>query len=71
MMPEHMQVLTVNYNAVLAEPRRHAQAIQQFLDRPLQLDTMVAVVTQPLYRNRAGHRRSEDSSGLGNDSPQY
>jgi len=49
----HMQVLTVNYNAVLAEPRAQARAVQQFLDRQLQVDRMVAVVEHQLYRNRA------------------
>jgi hypothetical protein len=58
---EHMQVLPVNYNAVLAEPRAQTQAIQQFLDRPLQVDKMMAVVEQQLYRNRAAPHRSEGS----------
>jgi hypothetical protein len=58
---EHMRVLPVNYNAVLAEPYTHAQAIQLFLGRPLQVDNMVAVVEQQLYRNRAAPHRSTGS----------
>ena len=57
---EHMQVLTVNYNAVLAEPHMAVRAIQQFLDGHLQADKMVAVVEQQLYRNRAEAPRPGD-----------
>lgn len=49
----HMAVLDVDYNQMLAAPRPHLVVVNQFLDNILDVDRMVAVVDQDLYRNRA------------------
>lgn len=49
----HMTVLDVDYNQMLAAPRPHLAAVNQFLGNILDLDRMAAVVDQDLYRNRA------------------
>lgn len=45
--------LDVNYNEMLADPTSQTQAINQFLDQPLDESKMTAVVNPNLYRNRA------------------
>lgn len=45
--------LDVNYNEMLADPTPQTQAINQFLDQPLDESKMTAVVNPNLYRNRA------------------
>lgn len=45
--------LEVNYNEMLADPTPQTQAINQFLDQPLDESKMTAVVNPNLYRNRA------------------
>ena len=51
-----MQVLDVNYNALLANPGPGAQRVAAFLaevaDAPLDVDAMARVVEPTLYRNR-------------------
>lgn len=50
---KHFTVLEVDYAEVLNAPRREAERIAAFLDRPLDLDKMASVVDPNLYRNRA------------------
>lgn len=45
-------VLEVNYNELLADPRRHAARVAEFLGGGLDLDAMTGVVDPSLYRNR-------------------
>ncbi|MBM4465832.1 MAG: sulfotransferase [Chloroflexi bacterium] len=49
----HVEVLDVDYNAVLADPIPHACRINAFLGGLLDEEAMVAVVDSQLYRNRA------------------
>lgn len=49
----NMQVLHVDYNAMLLEPAPYVMQIDQFLPRPLDADAMQAIVDPNLYRNRA------------------
>lgn len=49
----HIAVLDVDYNQMLVAPRPHLVAVDQFLGNILDVDRMVAVVDQDLYRNRA------------------
>ncbi len=49
----HIAVLDVDYNQMLAAPRPHLVMVDQFLGSSLDVDRMVAVVDQDLYRNRA------------------
>lgn len=48
----HMEVLYVQYHAVLDQPRDQAQRIQDFLERRLDIGKMVHVIDPTLYRNR-------------------
>lgn len=48
----HMAVLTVHYNDMLQQPAQEAQRVSQFLQRPLDVAQMTAVVDPALYRNR-------------------
>ncbi len=50
---ENMDVLYVHYHDILHRPRAQAQRVRQFLGRDLDVEKMVAVVDQSLYRNRA------------------
>jgi hypothetical protein len=52
------QVQELDYKGVLEDPRRHAERIRTFLQRPLDVDAMVRAVEPSLYRNR-----SEEPSG--------
>ncbi len=45
--------LDLHYKAVLETPREHAERLCDFLRRSLDVDAMVGVVDQALYRNRA------------------
>jgi hypothetical protein len=49
----NMDVLFVNYNELLSEPRIQLQTIDSFLGRRLNIDEMANVVDTSLYRNRA------------------
>ena len=48
----HLEALDVHYKAVLENPRVEAQKMYDFLALPLDLEKMVGVVDQSLYRNR-------------------
>jgi hypothetical protein len=50
---KNMEVLYVDYHEVIAHPTASAQAVQHFLGHRLDVQSMVAVVDQALYRNRA------------------
>lgn len=52
------QVHELEYRAVLADPRQHAQRIRAFLGRPLDVAAMAGAVEPSLYRNR-----NEEPSG--------
>jgi hypothetical protein len=43
----------VHYRQAIENPRAAAQALRDFLDLPLDVDAMAAVVDRSLYRNRA------------------
>jgi hypothetical protein len=49
----HFEVLELHYKEALADPRAQARRIAAFLDRPLDVEKMAAVVDAQLYRNRA------------------
>lgn len=51
-MHPNFQVIEVNYNELMREPRAHAERIAQFLGQPLDLDAMARQVDASLYRNR-------------------
>ena len=48
----NMEVLYVNYNALLAEPKAFCERITNFLGLPLDQTQMLAVPDHQLYRNR-------------------
>ena len=48
----NMEVLYVNYNALLADPAPYCEQIAEFLDLPLNQTRMLAVPDKQLYRNR-------------------
>jgi hypothetical protein len=50
----NMEVLYVNYNALMLEPKTFCEKVTEFLDLPLNQAQMLAVPDQQLYRNRAG-----------------
>lgn len=50
----HMEVLYVNYNALMANPEPFLQKIKSFLNVSLDQERMLAVPNAMLYRNRAG-----------------
>lgn len=49
----NMEVLYINYNALMAEPESFCGKITEFLDLPLNQSQMLAVPDRQLYRNRA------------------
>ncbi len=49
----HVEALEVNYRDVIEAPRVQAEKIRAFLRLPLDVEKMVAVVDERLYRNRA------------------
>lgn len=49
----NMDVLYVNYNALIAEPKPFYDRITEFLGLPLNQNQMLAVPDKQLYRNRA------------------
>lgn len=50
---QNMECFYVNYHAIVKEPLRGAQEIQRFLQVPLRVEEMAAVVDPSLYRSRA------------------
>lgn len=49
----NMEVLYVNYNALMAEPELFCDRVIEFLDLPLNQAHMLAVPDKQLYRNRS------------------
>jgi hypothetical protein len=49
---DHLEVVEVNYNELIQDPRSVLQAIDRFLKRPLDVSAMEAVINPELYRNR-------------------
>lgn len=49
----NMEVLYVNYNALMAEPGSFCEKVSEFLGLPLNQSQMLAVPDSHLYRNRA------------------
>ena len=52
----NMEVLYVNYNALMAEPGPFCDRISEFLDLPLNQAQMLAVPDKQLYRNRKAEK---------------
>ena len=50
----NMDVLYVNYNALMAEPKPFCEKVIEFLGLPLNENQMLAVPDGQLYRNRGG-----------------
>jgi hypothetical protein len=48
----HMQLLSVDYNGMLADPTAPANQVNQFLGGKLDIPAMTAVINPQLYRNR-------------------
>lgn len=48
----HIEVLPVNYNALVAEPSRYAEQIRDFLGTDADIERMASAVDASLYRNR-------------------
>jgi Sulfotransferase domain len=48
----NMEVLFVNYNALMKNPERFCEQISEFIEMPLDQNRMCAVPDQHLYRNR-------------------
>lgn len=48
----HMRVLPVNYNALIAQPRRLAEQVRDFLGTDADTERMASAVDPALYRNR-------------------
>jgi hypothetical protein len=49
----HIEVLYVNFNSLIAGPKPLCVKISDFLGIPMNIDRMVSVPTEKLYRNRA------------------
>ena len=49
----HMEVLSISYNALMADPEPSCRRVIEFIHTPLALDRMVNVPSGELYRNRA------------------
>ena len=49
----HMEVLYVGYNSMMSTPEPLCKRIVEFLERPLDMEKMLAVPNAKLYRNRA------------------
>jgi hypothetical protein len=50
---KNFERLDVAYRDALEKPRQHAERIAEFLERPMDVDAMAAVVDKQLYRNRS------------------
>jgi hypothetical protein len=48
----NIEVLYVNYNALMSKPEPLCERIEEFLDSPLNQQRMLSVPTEKLYRNR-------------------
>jgi hypothetical protein len=49
----HIRLIDVDYNALIADPRPSAIAVDAFLDGGLDIDAMTRIVDPSLYRNRS------------------
>jgi hypothetical protein len=49
----HIRLIDIDYNQIIREPRAELARVAQFLGGDLDVDGMVAVVDESLYRNRA------------------
>jgi Sulfotransferase domain len=49
----HMDVIYINYSAVMTQPLTSAETIKRFLGKHLDAHKMASVVDPSLYRNRA------------------
>jgi hypothetical protein len=52
----NMEVLYINYNALLVDPELFCKRLIEFTSTPLDLDRMLSVPTRDLYRNRVSGR---------------
>lgn len=59
-----VDVLFVNYNRLIADPRQAAERINRFVDGVLDVDAMVAAVDPALYRNRKRRAAAGSSASL-------
>lgn len=50
---KNIKCVYINYHQILKDPKHWGNEIQQFLQQPLNVDKMVAVVDPALYRNRS------------------
>lgn len=48
----NMDVLYINYNALISKPEPFCERIEEFLESPLNQKRMLSVPTEKLYRNR-------------------
>jgi hypothetical protein len=48
----HIELIDVDYNRVLSDPRRELERVNEFLGGALNVDQMVGGVDESLYRNR-------------------
>jgi Sulfotransferase domain len=56
--------LTVDYHDVLTDPHQQARRVRRFLQRPLSLTRMTAVVNARLYRSRPGDPEPEPATSV-------
>ncbi len=52
----NMEIMYVSYNAMLAEPESLVRRVAEFIDLPLDIEKMLSVPNQALYRNRFPRR---------------
>ena len=50
---ENLEVLYVNFNSLIADPKTICKQISDFIGTPLDVDRMLSVPNEKLYRNRA------------------
>jgi hypothetical protein len=50
----HLRTLFVRYGDLVARPAKQATRVNEFLDRALDVEAMIAAVDPALYRNRIG-----------------
>jgi len=48
----NMEVLYLNYNLLISSPLKYCQTVRDFLEIPLDIESMYAVPSEKLYRNR-------------------
>lgn len=49
----NMEVLYISYNALMADPEPFCRRVMEFVHMPLDLERMLTVPRNDLYRNRA------------------